>query len=312
MENYELCHWGIKGMKWGVRRYQNKDGSLTPAGRKRYDDDAGDSEHEDYKRAHSKSVKSMSDQELRDRINRLNMERQALDLERQISSLTPKEKASGESFIKTVSNKVIGPALMDAGKRVLTDFANKKGRELLGLDNNNKAEDPLETLRKTAEELRLKKSIDELKNPKPDDPFETLRKTAEELKLRASIKRDKDRLNDRTDETKTDADKSDTSTRSETKSEPKVETAKAEIVTPTKSAFTPSNSNAKSVHQLYEETYNKGRTTVDKMYSSGYSMTPISKLESYNNGSSGSNNKALLSTVGGWTMRSLEDMEKYN
>lgn len=31
----ELIHWGIKGMKWGVRRYQNKDGSLTPAGKKR-------------------------------------------------------------------------------------------------------------------------------------------------------------------------------------------------------------------------------------------------------------------------------------
>lgn len=31
----ELYHWGIKGMKWGVRRYQNKDGSLTAEGRKR-------------------------------------------------------------------------------------------------------------------------------------------------------------------------------------------------------------------------------------------------------------------------------------
>ena len=34
-----LMHHGIKGMRWGVRRFQNKDGSLTPAGKKRYDVD---------------------------------------------------------------------------------------------------------------------------------------------------------------------------------------------------------------------------------------------------------------------------------
>lgn len=38
-KNDDLMHYGVKGMKWGVRRYQNPDGSLTPAGQKRYNKD---------------------------------------------------------------------------------------------------------------------------------------------------------------------------------------------------------------------------------------------------------------------------------
>ena len=34
MDN-ELYHYGVKGMRWGVRRYQNADGTLTPAGRRK-------------------------------------------------------------------------------------------------------------------------------------------------------------------------------------------------------------------------------------------------------------------------------------
>lgn len=42
----ELRHYGIPGMKWGIRRYQNEDGSLTSRGKKRYGD--SDSKLETY------------------------------------------------------------------------------------------------------------------------------------------------------------------------------------------------------------------------------------------------------------------------
>lgn len=42
MDEKTLSHAGVKGMKWGVRRYQNADGSLTDAGKKRYARDTKD------------------------------------------------------------------------------------------------------------------------------------------------------------------------------------------------------------------------------------------------------------------------------
>lgn len=38
MANSYLYHHGVKGMKWGVRRYENEDGTLTAAGKERYND----------------------------------------------------------------------------------------------------------------------------------------------------------------------------------------------------------------------------------------------------------------------------------
>ena len=73
MENNELCHYGVLGMRWGVRRYQNEDGSYTNAGKRR----KKETPHEDYTRAHDKKkVSEMSDKELQQRLNRLNNEEQ--------------------------------------------------------------------------------------------------------------------------------------------------------------------------------------------------------------------------------------------
>ena len=66
----ELYHHGILGMKWGVRRYQNKDGSLTPKGKKRYSEDYNESRN--IKRQGSKR---MSNDDLRKVNNRDSLER---------------------------------------------------------------------------------------------------------------------------------------------------------------------------------------------------------------------------------------------
>ena len=66
----ELYHYGVLGMKWGVRKGRSTSSKLT---RKR----KASNYHEDYKKAHSgKSVKYMSDKELNDTNRRLQAERQ--------------------------------------------------------------------------------------------------------------------------------------------------------------------------------------------------------------------------------------------
>ena len=65
MYNNELQHFGVKGMKWGVRRYENKDGTLTPAGRKRYNED-GTKKTRKQKKAYKTEVKVAKKQAKKD------------------------------------------------------------------------------------------------------------------------------------------------------------------------------------------------------------------------------------------------------
>lgn len=75
--NEELMHHGVKGMKWGVRRKRSTISSTGSKGFKKKKTKIQEEVHEDYKNAHSKkSVSSMSDAELRARINRIQMEQQ--------------------------------------------------------------------------------------------------------------------------------------------------------------------------------------------------------------------------------------------
>lgn len=98
----ELQHAGIKGMKWGVRRYQNKDGTLTYAGKKRYNKNMSDDARV-ASELKKKKVSELSNSELK----KLNERKR---LEQEYSRLNPSTISKGWKFVAGAAG-VMGTAL---------------------------------------------------------------------------------------------------------------------------------------------------------------------------------------------------------
>ena len=168
-----LEHHGILGMKWGIRRYQNKDGSLTNAGKKRvqklrneYNEITGKklirtkSKDETPKEEKIKEVdldkkpiRKMTDEELNTRINRLSTEKRAKDLEAEMRT------SNGKKFVSNFGKSVLAPAAIEAGRNAFTKLFYKYAEEALGLtaEDRNNARQAYNMLKDETEIAELKK-----------------------------------------------------------------------------------------------------------------------------------------------------------
>lgn len=145
MNNNELYHHGVKGMKWGVRRKRQSKSSKNNKFKKKTEE-----VHDDYKRAHSnKSVKSMSDNELRSRINRLQMEQN-------YSKLKGQKVSKGKKIFDKM-NKTLTTAAAITGTGLT--LYNNASRIKKVLEENGVFSNTVENAKKKAVKKTMKKTM---------------------------------------------------------------------------------------------------------------------------------------------------------
>lgn len=110
-EEDELMHFGIKGMHWGVRRYQNEDGTLTSAGKKHYSKGKQRAKRRElkYEQMYKTNRLSLTDQDLDRRITRMNKEKRYMQLVKETETSANSKKYT-EQQLKRIGGIAIGTA----------------------------------------------------------------------------------------------------------------------------------------------------------------------------------------------------------
>lgn len=124
----ELYHHGIKGMKWGQRRFRNQDGSLTPAGRKRYSRDVERSpEVKAVKKAHKERHKGINNEYARARAEY----EMSGPLMRRKSSAYDRMVKTGDKYRAETKQykKELNEARANADKRLQSERESIKGKD---------------------------------------------------------------------------------------------------------------------------------------------------------------------------------------